>query len=106
MTVKLQTGPHQSLFKRGATKPNEDKESSIPINVTDKAPPTIPFVELDDSPVASDIASIAESYNPNEPDPEHLCQSNHTWECQSGHFHRTHKVTCTFGPKQIPIHTA
>ncbi len=26
-------------------------------------------------------SSVADSYNPDEPDPEHLCQSKQTWEC-------------------------
>ncbi len=37
--------------------------------------PHIAFVELDNAPVASDSASVAYYYNPDEPDPEHLCQT-------------------------------
>ncbi len=66
-------------------------------------PTNIPYVELDDAPVASDSASVADPYNPDEPDPEHLRQSKQTWECQYSHLRRINKVTYTFGPKQIPI---
>ncbi len=65
--------------------------------------PNIPFVELDDAPVASDSASVTNSYNPDDPDSDHLCQSKQIWECHSGCLHRTNNVTYTFGPKQIPI---
>ncbi len=34
--------------------------------------PTSLFVESDNSPVASDDASVADSYNPDEPDPENM----------------------------------
>ncbi len=67
--------------------------------------PNITDVELDDAPVASDSASITNSLNPDEPDPEHLFQSEQIWECQSGCLCRTDKVTCTYGPMQIPICT-
>ncbi len=37
--------------------------------------PNILFVKEDGAPVAPDSASIADFYNPDEPDPELLCQS-------------------------------
>ncbi len=42
--------------------------------------PNIPFVALEDSPIASDNISVADSYNPDEPDHENLHQSKHIWE--------------------------
>ncbi len=42
--------------------------------------PNIPFVALDDSPIASDNISVADSYNPDEPDHENLQQIKHNWE--------------------------
>ncbi len=87
----------------GAVQPNEDDVSIVPINSREGAPPNIPYIELNDAPVASDSASVADPYNPDEPDPEHLRQSKQTWECQYSHLHRINKVTYTFGPKLIPI---
>ncbi len=59
--------------ENGAAQTNEDNES---INAPEGAPPNIPFVESDDSPVASDCASVADFHNSDVPDPEHLFQSN------------------------------
>ncbi len=57
----------------GVAQPNEDDESIIPIKIPQGAPPpNIPFVDLDDAPVASDSSSVADSHNPDKPDPEHL----------------------------------
>ncbi len=49
--------------------------SIIPINAPERAPPNIPFVELDDAPVAPDSVSVADSHNSYNPDPENLLQS-------------------------------
>ncbi len=47
--------------------PNDD-ESIIPLIAPDEgAPPNIPFVESDDTPVACDAASVADSYSSDEP---------------------------------------
>ncbi len=75
----------------------------VPINAPDGAPFNISFVELGDAHNASDCTKVADSYNPDEPDPEHLHQIKQIWECKSGLLCRTDKVTCTFRLKQIPI---
>ncbi len=91
--------------RKAAAQQDEDDKSIIPLNAPDEgAPPNIPFVESDDALVASDDASVANSYSPNEPDPGHLHQSKQIWECQSGHLCQTKIITSTFGPKKIPIH--
>ncbi len=92
--------------RNGAAQSNEDDEPIIPINAPEGEPPNIHFIALDDAPVVIDSASLADSYNRDEPDPEHLCQSTQIWECQSGCLQRTDKFTCTFGPNQIPISAA
>ncbi len=52
-------------------------ESIVPLNAPDEgAPPKIPFVESDDALVASDDASVADSYSSNEPNSKYLHQSN------------------------------
>ncbi len=51
-----------------AAQPDDD-ELIVPLNAPEGAPPNIPFVESDDAPVASDDASVANSYSPDEPDP-------------------------------------
>ncbi len=67
-----------------AAQPDGDDESIVPFNASDEgASPNIPFVESDDAPVASDAASVAESYSSDEPDSEHLHQSKQIWERQS-----------------------
>ncbi len=65
----------------------KDDESIIPLNAPERAPSNIPFVESDDPPVASDDASVADSYSSNEPEFEHLHQSKQIWGCQSGRLH-------------------
>ncbi len=71
----------------GAAQSYADDVSIVPINAPDEgAPPNIPFVESNDAPVASDDASVANSYSSNEPDSEHLHQSKQIWERQSGHL--------------------
>ncbi len=75
--------------------------SIVLINDPEGAPPNIPYVELDDATVASDSALVSDSYIPDEPDPEHLCQSKETWEYQSGHLCRTDKATVLFGPNRL-----
>ncbi len=64
----------------GAAQPYEDDESIIPINSPEGAPPSIPFVTLNYASLTSDNASVANSDNPDEPDPEHLQQAS-----KSGH---------------------
>ncbi len=64
----------------GAIQPNVDDDSIIPINAVEGAPTNIPYVDLDDAPVAYDDASVANSCNSNEPDYEHLHQSKQIWE--------------------------
>ncbi len=54
--------------------------TTISINDQEGVSTNIPFVDLDDAHVASDDASIANSYNPDESDPEHLRQSKHILE--------------------------
>ncbi len=98
--------PHPVFVPEGESGPAQthvDDYSIIPINAPEVSTPNIPFVEFDDAPVASDCASVADSCNPDEPDPEDLCQSKQIWENQSGHLHRTDRVIWSFGPKQIPI---
>ncbi len=58
--------------ENGAAQPYTDDESIVPISAPEGAPPNIPFVESDDTPVASDDASVADLYIPDEPDPNHL----------------------------------
>ncbi len=55
--------------KRGnaAAQPYADDESIVPLNAPEGAPPNIPFVESNDSPVAPDDASVANSYFSDEP---------------------------------------
>ncbi len=78
---------------KGAAQPNEDDVSIVPITPPEGALPNITYVELDNNPVAYGSASVADFYNPDEPDPENLHQSKQIRECKS----------CTFGCKQIPI---
>ncbi len=77
--MKLQTVHLQSLFQR---------EEMVLLNLMKTIShsyqsllqwehPHIHFVELDDPPVAYDCASVANSFNPDEPDPEHICQCKH-----------------------------
>ncbi len=70
--VKLQTTHLQSLFQMEEMMMQDDV-SIVPINAPEGSPPNIPYVEEDDAPVASDSASVADSHNPVEPDPECLC---------------------------------
>ncbi len=47
-----------------AAQQDEDDESIVPLYAPDEGePPNIPFVESDDAPVASDAASVADSYS-------------------------------------------
>ncbi len=89
VTVKRQTVRLQSLFQREergnhAAQANLDDVQIIPINDPEEASSIIPFVELNDAPVASNSASVAEFHNLDEPDPEHLRQGKKIWEQQSG----------------------
>ncbi len=74
--------------EKGYAQSDPDDESIIPINASEGALPNIPHVEENDAPVASDSASVADYYNPDEPDPEHLCQSKQIWEHQSGRLNK------------------
>ncbi len=47
--------------------------------------PNKPVVDLDDVPIASDTVSVADSYNPDELDSEHLCHYDMSTTCQQ-HF--------------------
>ncbi len=70
------------MFQKGqnvASQPNEDDEAIIPINYPKGAPPNIPFNDLIDAPIAFDIASVADSHNSDEHDPENLHQSKEIW---------------------------
>ncbi len=46
--------------------------------------------QSDDAPMAADTTSVADSYNPDDPDPECLHQIKQIWGYQSGHL-RTQK---------------
>ncbi len=58
-----------------AAQPDEYDESIIPINDPEQVTSNKSFVEFDGAPVAPDSASVVDSYNPDEPDPEHIRQS-------------------------------
>ncbi len=57
----------------------------VQINAPEEATHNIPCVELDDVPIASDTVSVADSYNPDELDSEHLCHYDMSTTCQQ-HF--------------------
>ncbi len=69
-----------------ASQPYADDDSIVAL-------PNIPYVESNDAPVASDDASVADSYFFDEPDSKHLHQCKQIWKRQSGHLCRTNKVT-------------
>ncbi len=54
---------------------NQHCVTIIPIIAPEGTTKNISYVELDDASGASNSASIADSYNPDEPVPDHLCQS-------------------------------
>ncbi len=60
--------------------------------------PKIPFVDLDDAPVAFDSALVFDLYNHGEPNPEQSSKSGNTNQVIYI------ELTNTFGPKQISIH--
>ncbi len=98
--MKLQTIHLQSLFQRQELlllnpQPDEDNESIIPINAPEGSLPNKLYFDWDDACIASDNASVAESYNPDEPDFEHFCENKQIWECQCGHLHMVYKFTFT-----------
>ncbi len=64
----------------GAAKSNEDDDSIIPIFVPKWSLFNIHFIDFDDTSIVSDNSSVADFHNPDEPDPDHLCQNKQPCE--------------------------